>query len=61
MRPARRLIARIDVTFEISEPRLVARAAWIADWLRRVARVIERGDLPRGAHAGAAPGTTTPP
>jgi len=52
MRPPRRLIARVDLTLEISEPRIVARAAWVADWLRRVARAIERGDLPRDVKPG---------
>lgn len=54
MHPPRRLIARFDVTFEISQPRAVARAAWAADWLRRVARVIERADYPRAARSQAA-------
>ena len=54
MHSPRRLIARIDLTFEISEPRIVARASWVADWLRRVARAIERGDLPRDVKPGPA-------
>ena len=61
MHPPRRLIARVDLTFEISEPRIVARAAWVADWLRRVARAIERGDLPRGVKHGPAGADTGGP
>jgi hypothetical protein len=63
MHPPRRLIARFDVTLEIAEPRWVVRSIWIADWLRRVARVIERGDLPRRAGVGsplAEPKSPTP-
>jgi hypothetical protein len=56
-----RLIARIDVSLEIREPHWAARSAWIADWLRRVARVIERGDLPREGRADSAPESTAPP
>jgi hypothetical protein len=61
----RRLIARFDVSLEISEPRALARAAWVADWLRRVARAIERADLPRDTRTGSAGldsgSHTTPP
>lgn len=43
--------ARFDVSFGIDAPPLAARAARVAEWLRRVARAIERGDIPRNWNA----------
>jgi hypothetical protein len=47
MSSPRRFIARIDLSIEIDAPRIAARAARVAEWLQRVARAIERGDIPR--------------
>jgi hypothetical protein len=43
--------ARIDLAIEIDTPRIAARAARVAAWLQRVARAIERGDIPRNCSA----------
>lgn len=59
MSAPRRFSAHIDLSLEIDAPRIAARAAWVADWLKRVARAIERGDTPRNRTASTQ--TDTPP
>lgn len=50
----RRVIARLDFAIELAVPRRLARAAWVADWLRHLATVIERGDSPRSEQGAGA-------
>lgn len=51
MSSPQRFTARIDLSIDIDAPRIAARAALVAEWLKRVARAIERGDIPRNCTA----------
>jgi hypothetical protein len=61
MYPARRIVARMDFSIELRVPRRLARATWVADWLRNLAAVIERGDVPRAQGTGTPLGERADP